>query len=83
MFILHAAIFSLPQRWLVPGVVKNSFLINSGAVSKNLSDCFEIPFSFYSAILNTQGYILLHVLSVQYNWTTSWLWCLDSTWSPK
>ena len=82
MFILQATIFSLPQRWLVSMVTKNS-LIHSRAISKNLSDCFKSPFNFYWTALNTQGYILLHVLSVQYNRATSWLQCLDSTSSPK
>lgn len=40
MFILQATIFPLPQRWLVSVVIKNSFLIHSGAVSKNLNECF-------------------------------------------
>lgn len=61
MFILQTTIFYFLQRWLVPVVTTNSFLINSGAVSKNLNDynSFTIPFSFSWTTLNTQGWILL------------------------
>lgn len=41
MFIFQATVFPLPQRWLVPMVIKNSFLIHSGTVSKNLNDCLK------------------------------------------
>lgn len=53
MFILQTTIFFSLQTWLVPVVINNTFLINSGAVWKNLNNCFKIPFSSSWTTLKT------------------------------